>query len=102
MVWNNYSTVILRKITSAVLIFWWVSASAQMLPDSTTDATPAGRTPAGVYKRGSFYNFIWGKHYRKEWATPVKVRVIHLDTAFGGLKILQASEENQVNKLLAE
>ena len=27
----------------------------------------------------------WGTHYRKEWATPVKVRIVKLDTLAGGL-----------------
>ena len=27
----------------------------------------------------------WGTHYRKEWATPVKVKVVKLDTLAGGL-----------------
>ncbi len=27
----------------------------------------------------------WGKHYRKEWATPVNVKIVMLDTLAGGL-----------------
>ncbi|HEY0059665.1 MAG TPA: hypothetical protein VGB56_11040, partial [Flavisolibacter sp.] len=37
------------------------------------------------YERSSFYKFFWGEHYRKEWTTPVRVPIFHLDTAFGGL-----------------
>jgi len=27
----------------------------------------------------------WGSHYRKEWATPVKIKIVKLDTLAGGL-----------------
>jgi hypothetical protein len=37
------------------------------------------------YKRSSYHNFFWGKHYRKEWSTPVRVPNFYLDTALGGL-----------------
>ena len=37
------------------------------------------------YDRDGFHNFLWGKHYRKEWTTPVRVPVINLDTIHGGL-----------------
>ena len=37
------------------------------------------------YERSGLHNFLWGKHYRKEWTTPVKVPVINLDTEAGGL-----------------
>ncbi len=37
------------------------------------------------YKRSSLYKFFWGKHYRTEWTTPVRVPLFYLDTAAGGL-----------------
>ena len=52
-----------------------------------TDSTEQGfRTViAGKhYERSGLHNFLWGKHYRKEWTTPVKVPVINLDTEAGG------------------
>ena len=36
-------------------------------------------------RHGRFHNFILGDHYRKEWATPVKFRVLDLKTEKGGL-----------------
>ena len=41
---------------------------------------------AGDYDRSAFHNFVFGKHYRQVWSTPVKVNVLMLDTAAGGLK----------------
>jgi hypothetical protein len=40
---------------------------------------------AGNYSRSGLHNLFLGKNYRKEWTTPVKVTVISLDTAKGGL-----------------
>src|SRR5262245_2411752 len=37
------------------------------------------------YKRSGYHNFFWGKHYRREWAQPVRVNNFYLDTAQGGL-----------------
>ena len=38
-----------------------------------------------AYKRPSFYQWLWGRNHRVEWTTPVRVPVLKLDTAFGGL-----------------
>jgi calcineurin-like phosphoesterase family protein len=32
------------------------------------------------------YRFLWGKHYRKYYSMPIKVKAISLDTLYGGLK----------------
>ena len=38
-------------------------------------------TTAGPeYKRSSFHEMLWGRNYRREWSTKVKVPVILLDT----------------------
>ncbi len=48
---------------------------------------PGARTviAGGQYNKSSFHQFLWGKHYRKDWATPVRVSTINLDTVNGGL-----------------
>ena len=54
------------------------------------DAEPIPGTtvviPGKKYNRSGYHNFLYGKHYRKEWNTPVRVNNFYLDTAFGGLK----------------
>lgn len=48
--------------------------------------TPSLTVVAGKqYKRTSLHNWLWGAHYRKDWATPVRVMKINLDTVDGGL-----------------
>ncbi len=37
------------------------------------------------YRHSGLYQLLWGRHYRKEWGTPVKTPLMYLDTAFGGL-----------------
>lgn len=53
------------------------------------DSSGSGNTRtviAGKYKNTSFHRFLFGKHYRDEWATPVKVKMMMLDTAGNKLK----------------
>lgn len=51
------------------------------------------------YRRSSFYQWLWGKHYRAEWATQVKVPFILLDTIAGGLKPYQLGGRMQSTSL---
>ena len=51
------------------------------------------------YERSSFHQKLWGKHYRKEWATPVTVPGFLLDTAAGGLKPYQEGGGRQSKSL---
>ena len=42
---------------------------------------------AGVqYSTSEKHQKRWGEHYRKEWSTPVQVKVVMLDTLAGGVK----------------
>jgi len=55
--------------------------------------------PGKEYKRSGFYQFFWGKHYRKEWTTPVTVPVINLDTIKGGLTPVEQGGGRQTKTL---
>lgn len=37
------------------------------------------------YQQNNFYQWLWGRHYREVWNTPVRVPVLDLETAGGGL-----------------
>ena len=59
---------------------------------SQEDASKPGYktfTAGPQYNRSSFHQWLWGKHYRKEWYTPVQLPLFHLDTAGGGLTVYQ-------------
>lgn len=47
------------------------------------------------YKRSSYHNFFSGWHYRREWATPVRVNNFYLDTAKGGLTVTKEGGSRQ-------
>jgi hypothetical protein len=51
------------------------------------------------YKKSSFYQSLWGKNYRKEWTTPVKVPVVMLDTLKGGIIPYDAGGGHQTKSL---
>lgn len=51
------------------------------------------------YERSKFHNWLWGRNRRAEWATPITVPVLWLDTAFGGLKPYQAGGGNETRSL---
>ena len=51
------------------------------------------------YKRSGLHNFLWGKHYRTEWSTPVKVKAVYLDTLIGGLTPLKKGGGRQTKTL---
>jgi hypothetical protein len=37
------------------------------------------------YKKGPIHHFLFGRHYKKVWETPVKVGVFNIDSVHGGL-----------------
>lgn len=37
------------------------------------------------YTRNKFFTFWMGKHYRKDWAAPIRAEVLNIDTTFNGL-----------------
>jgi hypothetical protein len=51
------------------------------------------------YDRSKIYQWLWGKHYRKEWTTLVKVPYFYLDTAEGGLIPYEAGGGRQSKSL---
>jgi hypothetical protein len=55
--------------------------------------------PGKEYKRSAYHNFFWGKHYRKEWATAVRVNNFYLDTAKGGLTVVKEGGGRQSKTL---
>ncbi len=63
--------------------------------DSSWKTVAAG--PA--YQRSNFYEWLFGKNRRAEWSTPVRVRVVRLDTAFGGLKPYKQGGGNETRSL---
>ena len=51
------------------------------------------------YDRKPSYQKKWGEHYRKEWSTPVKFRIVKLDTLAGGLTPYESGGGRQSKSL---
>ncbi len=51
------------------------------------------------YDRKTSYQKKWGEHYRKEWSTPVKFKIVMLDTLAGGLTPYEAGGGRQSKSL---
>jgi hypothetical protein len=51
------------------------------------------------YKTSSFHQWLWGKNYRAEWATPIPLPIVRLDTLKGGLTVKKAGGGHQTKSL---
>jgi hypothetical protein len=60
-------------------------AQTTVVKDAATIEGTTVVIPGKKYDRSGYHNFFWGKHYRKEWATPIRVKNFYIDTAKGGL-----------------
>lgn len=69
----------------AVLSVDRVYSQTTIVTDSPFVAGTTVVIPGREYKRTGYHNFFWGKHYRQEWHTAIRVENFYLDTAFGGL-----------------
>jgi hypothetical protein len=68
-------------------------AGAASAPESTTVVAGAR------YKAGSLHQWLFGKHYRTLWTTPIRVEVLDLGTFAGGLKPLKQGGGLQTQSL---
>src|SRR4051812_14784230 len=86
------------KLAAFFLLPLFALSQKTVIVDSTE---PEFRTViAGQeYGRSSFHQFLWGRHYRKEWTTPVRVPIIHLDTIAGGLRPVEQGGGRQTKTL---
>ena len=51
------------------------------------------------YEKSTFYQWFWGRNYRKEWTEQVKLPIIILDTLKGGLISYKEGGSNQSKSL---
>ncbi|HKB44422.1 MAG TPA: BamA/TamA family outer membrane protein, partial [Chitinophagaceae bacterium] len=86
------------------------AASLNSLPTTKPDITEVVKSfpdsvtviGSGKFKSGSFKNFLLGKNYRKEWKTPVRVRVMDMGKEFGGLTPIKRGGGHQTKSLRLE
>lgn len=82
------------------------SKETKTFPDFNEKATPQY-----VYKsiyseeeldHSAVYKALWGKHYRSDYTTPVKMQAALLDTLYGGLTPVRRGGGHQTNSLRLE
>jgi hypothetical protein len=87
-----------------IAILLSITANAQTTVVRTADSIPGTTVViAGKkYNRSGYHNFLYGKHYRKEWNTAIRVNNFYLDTANGGLKPTKPGGSRQTMGLRLE
>jgi hypothetical protein len=72
-------------VTALAFCFLAVPAFPQNVVDSFAHRGDTIVVAGKQYHKGSFYQWLWGKHYRQDWLTQVRVKMLNLDTVNGGL-----------------
>ena len=83
------------RILCVLICFFIISHSSFAQNDAQTKTVVAGPE----YKKSRFYQSLWGKHYRKEWTTPVTVKIAMLDTLAGGLTPYEVGGSRQTKSV---
>src|SRR5688572_25439036 len=76
-----------KSILLPLFFFFIMNVNAQTTIVRDADSV-RGTTvviPEKKFDRSGYHNMWWGKNYRKEWSTPVRVNNFYLDTARSGL-----------------
>ncbi|MEO6219225.1 MAG: BamA/TamA family outer membrane protein [Ginsengibacter sp.] len=92
----------LSILTLLLVTFFLNNISAQS--NTGTDSISAFKViSAGPqYKRSGWHQFFWGKNYRKEWSTPIKLPVLLLANEKGGLIPVKEGGGHQTTSLHLE
>ncbi len=95
---RKLSPVILLFIST--LLFSRVStAQTTIVSDSPSIKGTTVVIPGLEFKRSGYHNLWWGKHYRNEWITPVRVKNLYIDTTMGGIAPTEESGSRQTQGL---
>jgi opacity protein-like surface antigen len=74
-----------KALSLLALCFCCSFVNGQSLPQDGDSSQYRVVVAGKQYKKSSFHQWLWGKHYRRDWTTPVKIITINLDTVNGGL-----------------
>lgn len=99
MGWNESIRKDVKSILCSVVLFWLLPVYAQTTTDNAGIGNKRLIMAGPQYARSPFHQFLWGKHYRKEWGTLVTVPDLRLDKIDGGLKPYEAGGGRQSNSL---
>lgn len=71
-------------------------------PKNFAQNSQASIYDSAMTKKNKFYEFLWGKHYRKYYSKKINVKNLVLDTLFGGVKTDRAGGGHQTKSLRLE
>jgi hypothetical protein len=75
------NNLFVRLVVKGCFFFICFKSAAQAPADSTSIVITAG----SQYTTSPLHQKLWGTHYRRDWNTPVRIKLFYLDTAAGGL-----------------
>ena len=83
------------KFTAVVIVLTGLLQPVFAQTPTQTKTVIAGKE----YQKSRYYQSLWGKHYRKEWTTPVTVKIAMLDTLAGGLTAYEIGGSRQTKSV---
>jgi len=93
-------TLYYRYLLVFTFLFPGFFAFTQFKPGTNQDTSDYTITSASnQYDRKISYQRKWGTHYRKEWSTPVKFKIVKLDMLAGGLTPYESGGGRQSKSL---
>ena len=89
--------IVFHKLALCLFLLLAISSKSQtvIMLDSPFVTGTTVVYPGLTYERSGYHNFWWGKHYRREWSTAVRVKNFYLDTANGGLEVVKEGGSRQ-------
>ena len=91
---NNQEKLLFRK---------QILENSEYSPPQYPSKFPAETTssvyPKSFTQKSRIYEFLWGKNYRENYSTAVKVPTLQIDTLFGGAKPSRSGGGHQTNSL---
>lgn len=81
------------------LIFFCAEAQDSLIQSNTPPVSNKTVIAGEQYGKTKFHQWLWGRHYRKEWITPVNFISLDLDSVDGGLTAYESGGGRQSKNL---
>src|SRR4030095_5484655 len=91
--------VLKHSLIPAMLVTCLFCKGQQNFPSDSTRKAFQTVIAGKEYQRSNFHQTLWGKHYRKEWTTPVTVNQLYLNSEAGGLHPYETGGGRQTKTL---
>jgi len=97
---NGFTSQAMRKFLYLPGLIFHLSVLGQQTTVIDTTNPKVWTVIAGEeYKSSNWHKWLWGEDYRQEWSTPVKISVLNLDSAYGGLTPVKEGGGRQTKSL---